>query len=174
MAAALVRLGVATAVLVTAGAAAGCGPSRPETPEAYVVADVGGVATRTGGADVGAYEKVFGADSTVYAVGDPDPESGLPRAVVAVVPIGAGTAEADVLTRAFGPGDVVVEREVSAAGGDAGGDRVRVRSATSRQGDITLQVRVWRPAAGIAVVVIATGSPEAADAVVEAVAAHAG
>lgn len=168
--AALARIGVATVAMVAAAAVGACGPSRPSAPDAYAPADVGGVPTRTGGADVDAYREVFGADSVVYAVGDPAPDSGLPPALVAVVPLDAGAAADDVSERAFGPGDEVVRADLTTEEGE----RLDVASASSRQGDITLEVRLWRPATGIAVVVIGTASPEAANAVVEAVAAHVG
>lgn len=170
MTSALTRLGAAAAAIAAVGSTAGCGPSLPSAPEAYVVSDVGAVATRSSGADVDAYKDVFGDAATVYAVGAPDPVSGLPPAIVAVVPVGAARSEADVLAAAFGPGDEVADGEIAVVGQDG----IRVRSATSRQGDITLQVRVWRPTGDLAVVVVGTGSPEAADAVMGAVAAHAG
>lgn len=166
----LARLGATAAVIATMGSATGCGPSLPSTPEAYVVSDVGPLPARSSGADVDAYREVFGDTAIVYAVGSPDPASGLPPAIVAVVPIGGGLSEGDVLGRAFGPGDEVTEGEMAIAGRPG----IRVRSASSRQGEITLQVRLWRPTGDLAVVVVGTGPPEAADAVMEAVAAHVG
>ncbi|MBX7159248.1 MAG: hypothetical protein K1X95_03070 [Acidimicrobiia bacterium] len=159
------RVGSAMFVVGLAVTLQGCGPSLPSTPDSYVVPVVGATATRGDGAAVDAYRSVFGDTAVVYAVGPDDAQSGLPAAIVAVVALGGDVSEADVVSRALGPGDEVAERDI---------DGVAVRSATSRQGDITLEVRIWRPAEGIAVVVIGTRSPAEADAVLSAVARQAG
>lgn len=156
-------LACATA-LAGLGALGACGPSLPANTDAYVVASVGDLPTSREGAAVTAYERVFGTTALVFAVGPVDPDSGLPPAIVAVVALGDGLTSADVDGRALGPGDQPVDREIEGA---------KVRSATSRQGDINLQVRLWRPAASVAVVVIGTRSPEDADAVMGAVVAQA-
>lgn len=137
-----------------------CSPSLPADTDAYVVPAVGGLATSRNGAAVSAYEPVFGATALVYEVGPEDPDSGLPEAVVAVVALGDEVDSADVASRALGPGDEVVDRDI---------EGVKVRSATSRQGDIDLHVRLWQPAGSVEVVVIGTRSPDDADAVIGAV-----
>lgn len=157
--------GFLLATMVAIAAVGGCGPQLPTDPDAYVVPAVGSQSTRGDGGAVDAYRRVFGSDAVVYQIGDVDPRSGLPAAIVAVVPLGAGASEADVAGRATGAGDVVADRDV-------GG--VKVRSTTSRQGDITLQVRLWRPVADLMVVVIGTSSVEAADDVVSAIARQVG
>lgn len=155
------RLAAASALVAgAAGTLAACGPSLPSTPDSYVVPAVGDVPARTVGTDVEAYRRVFGDTASVYAVGPADASTGLPAAIVAVVALGGDTTEADVAARALGPGDQVVDRDVGGA---------KVRSAASRQGDISLQVRIWHPARDVVVVVIGTRASDEADAVMAAI-----